>query len=114
MERINRALSEQARGRMWLPAEAGGLSPTALRQTVPAPQSSCHIRELVGQTVQDWLIDREWRGGKDWKTTPAFPVPGGGDVGFIRLNIQGRERDGFLPAEEDDKGRIISSSYAEA
>ena len=28
---------------------------------------------------------------------PAFAVPGGGDVGFLRLNIQGHERDGFFP-----------------
>ena len=69
-----------------------------LRQTVPA-SVQLHIREMVGQTVQDWLIDREWRGGIDWKTTPAFPVPGGGDVGFVRLNVQGRERDGFLPTD---------------
>jgi predicted AlkP superfamily phosphohydrolase/phosphomutase len=27
-------------------------------------------------------------------------VPGGGDVGFIRLNLQGRERDGFLSGED--------------
>ena len=78
-----------------------------LRQTVPG-SVQLHIRELVGQTVQDWLVDREWRGGKDWKTTPAFPVPGGGDVGFIRLNVQGREQQGFLPAEED-----ASSGYLE-
>ena len=78
-----------------------------LRQTVPG-SIQLHIRELVGQTVQDWLVDREWRGGKDWKMTPAFPVPTGGDVGFIRLNVQGRERQGFLPAEED-----ASSGYLE-
>ena len=78
-----------------------------LRQTVPG-SVQLQIRELVGQTVQDWLIDREWRGGKDWKTTPAFPVPGGGDVGFIRLNVQGREQQGILPAEED-----ASSGYLE-
>ena len=68
-----------------------------LRQTVP-PSIQLQIREMVGQTIQDWLVDYEWRGGKNWKITPAFPVPGGGDVGFIRLSIQGRERDGFLPA----------------
>src|SRR4029079_16850195 len=76
-----------------------------LRQTVPASMQ-LQIREMVGGSVQDWLVDREWRGGKDWRTTPAFPVPGGGDVGFIRLNVQGREREGFLPAEEE-----ASSAY---
>ena len=77
-----------------------------LRQTVP-PSVQQHVRELVGQTVQDWLIDREWRGGKDWMSTPAFPVPGGGDVGFIRLNIQGRERDGFLPASGERRNDYV-------
>lgn len=77
-----------------------------LRQTVP-PKLQFGIRKLVGQKVQDWLIDREWRGGKDWKSTPAFPVPGGGDNGFIRLNIKGRERDGFLsPSEEERAGYV--------
>ena len=70
-----------------------------LRQTVPA-SVQLKIREMVGQTVQDWLVDREWRGGKSWSNTPGFPVPGGGDVGFIRLNVQGRERDGILRADD--------------
>ena len=78
------------------PQSTGGFA-RRLRQTVPASMQ-LQIREMVGQNVQDWLVDREWRGGKDWRTTPAFPVPGGGDVGFIRLNVQGRERDGFLAA----------------
>ena len=85
-------------GRDVPPPKTGGLA-RLLRQTVP-PSVQLQMRELVGQTVQDWLVDREWRGGKDWKTTPAFPVPSGGDVGFVRLNVQGRERDGFL-AESD-------------
>ena len=77
-----------------------------LRQTVP-PSIQLVIRRLVGQKVQDWLIDREWRGGRDWKSTPAFPVPGGGDTGFIRLNIKGRERDGFLPSSEEERGDYV-------
>jgi predicted AlkP superfamily phosphohydrolase/phosphomutase len=78
----------------------------ALRSTVP-PFVQLHVREMVGQNVQDWLIDREWRGGKDWKSTPALPVPGGGDVGFVRLSIEGRERDGFLPASEAGRNDYI-------
>jgi predicted AlkP superfamily phosphohydrolase/phosphomutase len=77
-----------------------------LRQTVP-PSIQLGIRRLVGQKVQDWLIDREWRGGKDWASTPAFPVPGGGDIGFIRLNIKGRERDGFLPPSEEERAGYV-------
>lgn len=77
-----------------------------LRQTVP-PSLQLAIRKLVGQTVQDWLIDREWRGGRDWKATPGFPVPGGGDTGYIRLNIKGRERDGFLPSSEEERADYV-------
>ena len=77
-----------------------------LRQIVP-PSLQLGMRKLVGQTVQDWLIDREWRGGKDWKSTPAFPVPGGGDTGFIRLNVKGRERDGFLPSSEAERAGFV-------
>jgi hypothetical protein len=58
--------------------------------------------------VQDWLVDREWRGGRDWNYTPAFPVPSGGDTGFVRLNIKGRERDGFLPQAEEDRADFVA------
>ena len=77
-----------------------------LRQTIPA-SVQLRIRELVGQDIQDWLVDREWRGGKDWKRTPAFPVPCGGDVGFIRLNISGREKYGCLPASEEGRAPYV-------
>jgi hypothetical protein len=81
------------------------VSHALLRQTVP-PTIQLGIRKLVGRKVQDWLIDREWRGENDWASTPAFPVPGGGDTGFIRLNIKGRERDGFSPSEEERSGYV--------
>jgi predicted AlkP superfamily phosphohydrolase/phosphomutase len=104
MDRINAAYLQktgQTRTRYEKPRIA-----RLLRQTVP-PSIQLGIRRLVGQKVQDWLIDREWRGGKDWASTPAFPVPSGGDTGFIRLNIKGRERDGFLsPSEEQRSGYV--------
>ena len=89
------ALSEEARA-LRIPAKHWRIGPSAPANGAGINATS--IREMVGQNVQDWLVDREWRGGKDWTITPAFPVPGGGDVGFIRLNVQGRERDGFLSA----------------
>ena len=95
MDRINR-LYLSGHGHH-VPRAGDGLA-RLLRQTVPA-SVQLHVRKLVGQNIQDLLVDREWRGGKNWATTPAFPVPGGGDVGFIRLNLQGRERDGFLSGE---------------
>jgi len=104
MERINNIYLRK-RGHD-LPLRRGPGLARALRQTVP-PSIQRHVRELVGQTVQDWLVDREWRGGKDWKSTPAFPVPCGGDVGFVRLNIQDRERDGFLPVSGEGRNDYV-------
>ena len=103
MPRINQLYLKKI-GQEAPPRPAGGLA-RFLRQTVP-PVAQMQIRELVGQTVQDWIIDREWRGGKDWTITPGFAVPGGGDVGFVRLNLQGRERDGFL-LEGDDASDYV-------
>jgi predicted AlkP superfamily phosphohydrolase/phosphomutase len=97
VDRIN-ALYLQKTGRA-VPRHEKPRIARMLRQTVP-PAIQYGVRKLVGQRVQDWLIDREWRGGRDWSQTPAFPVPCGGDNGFIRLNLKGREREGFLSSEE--------------
>lgn len=102
--RINRLYC--ARQNLPLPPTGVGGIARYLRQTVP-PAVQMRVRELVGQRAQDWLVDREWRGGKNWKATPALPVPGSGDVGFVRLNILGRERDGFL------QGGDAVSAYTE-
>lgn len=104
MDRIN-ALYLSERGLTAATRRGPGIA-RFLRQTVP-PFVQRGIREVVGQTIQDWLIDKEWRGGKDWQATPALPVPGGGDVGFIRLNIRGRERDGFLPASAEERSDYL-------
>jgi predicted AlkP superfamily phosphohydrolase/phosphomutase len=37
--------------------------------------------------------------GLDWRRTCAFVLPGD-DTGYIRLNLQGRERDGIVPLGE--------------
>ena len=79
-----------------------------LRQTVPGSVQLQHSAArwpdgsgLAGRSRMDGAA-------KTGRSTPAFPVPTGGDVGFIRLNVQGREREGFLPAEEE-----ASSGYLE-
>ena len=104
MDRINAAYLDKT-GRVRTSYEKPRIA-RLLRQTVP-PSIQLGIRKLVGQKVQDWLIDREWRGGKDWAATPAFAVPGGGDTGFIRLNIEGRERDGYLSSSEDERSGYV-------
>jgi predicted AlkP superfamily phosphohydrolase/phosphomutase len=57
--------------------------------------------QLLGENVQDWVVNRTMIGGIDWARTPAFALSSGGE-GFIRLNLKGRERDGCLAPEEVD------------
>lgn len=68
-----------------------------LRRAVPA-QVQFAIARMVSETVQDFVVNREFNGGRDWRTTPAFSVPSNGE-GTIRLNIKGREAQGCLPAD---------------
>ena len=56
---------------------------------------------LLGENVQDWVVNRTMIGGIDWARTPAFALSSGGE-GFIRLNLKGREREGCLAPEEVD------------
>jgi predicted AlkP superfamily phosphohydrolase/phosphomutase len=70
-----------------------------LRDTVP-PGLQYSATRLLGERVQDWVVNREFLGALDWGRTVAFPVVTGGE-GLIRLNVSGRERDGLL--DPDDK-----------
>ncbi len=81
------------------PRESRGFNPVgALRRTLPFDLQYRAVH-LLGETVQDWVVNRAMTGGLDWRRTPAFPALGGGE-GYIRLNLQGREREGCLaPAE---------------
>lgn len=68
-----------------------------LRDAVP-PSLQSRANRLLGEDIQDWVVNREYLGALDWEQTPSFPIPSGGE-GFIRLNIKGRERLGCLPAD---------------
>ncbi len=76
-----------------------------LRDSVP-PKLQYAAVELLGEQVQDWVVNRENVGGRDWSATPAFPVCMGGE-GMIRLNIKGRERDGYLDDSDGARRQYI-------
>jgi len=71
-----------------------------LRKLVPYDLQYWAAR-LLGEHVQDWVVNRTMIGGIDWARTPAFAVSTGGE-GFIRLNLKGREREGCLAPDEVD------------
>ncbi|MCB2061511.1 MAG: alkaline phosphatase family protein, partial [Novosphingobium sp.] len=53
------------------------------------------LTQLLGEDIQDWVVNRALLAGRDWQQTPSFALTSGGE-GFIRLNIKGREREGFF------------------
>ncbi len=62
------------------------------------------LAHLLGEDVQDWVVGQTLIAGKDWRRTPSFPVATSGE-GLIRLNIKGRERDGFFDADGQELER---------
>ncbi|MDZ7628727.1 MAG: alkaline phosphatase family protein [Parvularculaceae bacterium] len=69
-----------------------------LRAAIPA-RVQYSLAYLLGEHIQDWVVNRGITGGLDWPRTPAFRLASGGE-GYIRLNIKGRERDGCLEPGE--------------
>ncbi len=65
-----------------------------LRAALP-PTLQYRTASLLGEKVQDWVVNRSLTSGRAWSDTPSFPVLSGGE-GLIRLNIKGREANGFF------------------
>lgn len=65
-----------------------------LRSALP-PTLQYHMARLLGEDVQDWVLNRALVAGRDWSRTPSLVLPSGGE-GLIRLSIKGRERKGFF------------------
>ncbi len=92
-------------GDAWNVAKGGAARPpksenlmTRLREAIP-PQAQFTLAYMLGEHIQDWVVNRGVTGGLDWATTPAFRLASGGE-GYIRLNIKGRERAGCLEPGE--------------
>jgi predicted AlkP superfamily phosphohydrolase/phosphomutase len=99
MARLNDAWAV-SRGDTPAPEKAPNLM-SRLRAAIPH-RVQFTLAYLLGEHVQDWVVNRSIIGGVDWKRTPAFRLASGGE-GYIRLNIKGRERDGCLePGEVAD------------
>ena len=71
-----------------------------LRRALP-PTLQYRAAGMLGERVQDWVVNRALVSGRDWSATPCFPILSGGE-GLIRLNLMGRERPGhFEPASPE-------------
>lgn len=67
-----------------------------LRRALP-PTLQYWAASILGERVQDWVVNRTLTAGRDWVNTPGFPLLSGGE-GFVRLNIKRRESPGFFEA----------------
>jgi predicted AlkP superfamily phosphohydrolase/phosphomutase len=81
--------------------EAARARPGLLRrfgEAIPVPLRRA-LTKSVPVALRDRLITRWSTGGVDWARTPAFTLRA--DLaGYIRINLQGREPQGIVPAAE--------------
>jgi len=99
LDRLNPLWLAKRSGDAATPKPRRGANPIgALRRLVPF-ELQYRAAELLGETIQDWVVNRAMVGGLDWAATPAFALSSGGE-GYVRLNLKGRERDGSLAPED--------------
>src|SRR5436190_14579185 len=72
-----------------------------LKMAIPA-KTQYAIKNMLPKRVQDELLFRWYRGGKDWKGWRAFAVPNNDSTGAIRISVKGRDYNGIVePAQAD-------------
>jgi predicted AlkP superfamily phosphohydrolase/phosphomutase len=76
-------------------AKPAALNVTAFLRDALPPTLQYRAASLLGERIQDWVVNRALIGGRDWEKTPSFPVLSGGE-GLIRLNVKGREFPGYF------------------
>jgi predicted AlkP superfamily phosphohydrolase/phosphomutase len=77
------------------------------REHLPAPLQE-RLALAVSARVRDWVVGRAYAGALDWRRTPGFALPTGGE-GYIRLNLAGREAEGYLEAGSARHRRYLDS-----
>jgi predicted AlkP superfamily phosphohydrolase/phosphomutase len=75
-----------------------------LREKLPA-QLQQGIAQHVSQSMRDWVVNWAFSRGLDWQHIPAFRVLSGGQ-GYLRFNIQGREKMGWLIAGSEQHRQL--------
>jgi predicted AlkP superfamily phosphohydrolase/phosphomutase len=78
-----------------------------LRERLPAPLQEAVARAVPGR-VRNWVVGRAHAGALDWSRTPGFALPTGGE-GYIRINLAGREKEGYLEAGSALHRRYLDS-----
>lgn len=92
LSRLNNLYLDRALNRSGRPAPLNAMA--FLRQALP-PTLQYRAASMLGEGVQDWVVNRALTAGRAWGATPSFAMLSGGE-GLIRLNIKGRESPGFF------------------
>ena len=77
-----------------------------LRNAVP-PTLQYSAASILGEGVQDWVVNRTLTAGLAWARAPSFPLLSGGE-GLIRLNVKGRELPGFFDPGSDELAAYVA------
>lgn len=77
-----------------------------LRRALP-PTLQYRAASLLGERVQDWVVNRALTAGRGWPETPSMPILSGGE-GLIRLNIKGRESPGYFENGSPELARYVA------
>ena len=77
-----------------------------LRRALP-PGLQYRAAGLLGERIQDWVVNRSAVGGLNWRETPSFAVTSGGE-GLVRLNIAGRETPGHFQPDSAELDAYVA------
>lgn len=76
-------------------SKAAALNVMAFLRNALPPTLQYRAASMLGERVQDVVVNRALTARRRWDSTPSFPILSGGE-GLIRLNVIGREAMGFF------------------
>lgn len=104
LTRLNRVYLGQPTGASAKPRSLNAMA--YLRKALPSTLQY-RMANILGERVQDWVVNHALVAGYDWAATPSIPVLSGGE-GLIRLNIKVREAEGFFEAGSEELARYVA------
>ncbi len=78
-----------------------------LREAVPG-QLQYLLAKALPTAVRDFVVQRAFLGGLDWKTTAGFALPSSGES-YLRLNLLGRESQGSSDPNSEAHQRYVKA-----
>ena len=103
LDRLNAIYSGDARN--WSARPSAPNLMAFLRGALP-PGLQYRAAALLGERIQDWVVNRSSIGGRNWRETLSFAMTSGGE-GLVRFNIAGRESPGHFQPGSAELGAYV-------